>query len=64
MSERDQAVERLNEAVSLRSRLHREREGANDTPGGEMAVDAALRVADNHVAARERWLQSLEDREY
>jgi hypothetical protein len=30
----------------------------------ELPVNAALRVADEEVAARERWLKSVDDRDY
>jgi hypothetical protein len=61
--ERGRAAGRLDEAVALRSRLRDERETARDTPN-ELKVDAALRVADDQVAARERWLESVDDHNY
>jgi hypothetical protein len=72
MSDRDQgarigehgrATGRLAEAVAQRSRLRDERESARDTPD-ELTADAALRVADDQVAARERWLESVDDHNY
>ena len=62
-TERGRAVGRLDAAVAVRSRLRDEREAARDTPH-EVKVDAALRVADDHVAARERWLESVDDHDY
>jgi hypothetical protein len=61
--ERGRAAGRLDEAVALRSRLRDERESARDTPN-ELTADAALRVADDQVAARERWLESVDDHNY
>ncbi len=61
--ERGRAVQRLNVAVSRQGRLRDEHEEAKDTRD-ELAVDAALRVADDDVAARERWLQSVDDNDY
>jgi hypothetical protein len=40
-----------------------EYEAARDT-AAEPAVDASLRVADEQVAARERWLASVDDHDY
>jgi hypothetical protein len=62
-AEHGRATQRLDEAVSLRSRLHDDREAVKDTPD-ELKVDAALQAADDQVAARQRWLQSVEDHEY
>jgi hypothetical protein len=61
--ERERAAGRLHEAVELRSRLRDERESASDTQG-QLAADAALCVADDQVAARERWLESVDDHNY
>jgi hypothetical protein len=61
--ERGPAVGRLESAVSLRSRLRAEREAATDTPR-EVTADTALRLAEDQVAARERWLQSVDDHNY
>lgn len=61
--ERGRAVQRLKEAVSLRGRLRDEHQAAKGT-SDEVAVDASLRVADDHVAARERWLKSVDDHDY
>jgi hypothetical protein len=73
MSERDRpvqaegehgrAVQRLETARSQRSRLRDEHEAAKDTPA-ELAAVAALSVADDQVAARERWLESVDDSGY
>ena len=60
--ERARAVRRLKSAVSTRSRLRDAHEAAKDTD--ELAVSAALRVADEDVAARERWLRSVDDHDY
>jgi hypothetical protein len=56
-------VQRLKVAVSKQSRVRDAHEGAKDTPA-ELAVNAALHVADDEVAARERWLKSVDDHEY
>jgi hypothetical protein len=61
--ERGRAVQRLKAAVSRQRRLLDAHEAAKDTRD-ELAVDAALRVADDDVAARERWLQSVDDHDY
>ena len=73
MSERDQvaraggehgrAVQRLQEAVAQQRRLRVEHQAAKDTPG-EITVDSSLRVAEEQVTARERWLQSVDQHYY
>jgi hypothetical protein len=62
-AEHGRARQRLDEAVSLRSRLRDDRATANDTADA-LKVDAALQAVDDQVAARERWLASVEDHEY
>jgi hypothetical protein len=61
--DRGRAAQRLDEAVSLQSRLRHEREVAKDTPD-EVTVGASLRLADDQVAARERWLKSVDSHDY
>lgn len=61
--ERGRAVDRLMAAVSQQSRLREEHQEAKDT-ADEVAVDASLRGADEQVAARERWLRSVDDHAY
>jgi hypothetical protein len=61
--ERGRAVERLKSAVSRQRRLRDAHEAANDTRD-ELAVSAALRIADDDVAARERWLHAVDDHDY
>ena len=61
--ERGRAVHRLKAAVSRQRRLLDAHEAAKGT-GDELAADAALRVADDDVAARERWLRSVDDHNY
>jgi hypothetical protein len=58
--EHDRAVDRLNAAVEKQSRVRDERDGARGAPA-EMQADASLRTADEEVAARERWLEAVED---
>jgi hypothetical protein len=62
-TERGRAVGRLDAAVALRIRLRDEHEAARDTPH-EIRAHAAFRVADEQVAARERWLESVDDHDY
>jgi hypothetical protein len=61
--ERGRAVERLRAAIADRSHAHDARKAAE---GSKDDVDASafLRVADEQVAARERWLKSLEAHDY
>ena len=61
--ERVRAVQLLQVAVAERSRLHDERETAGNMHD-DVALDAGLYVADNEVAARERWLKSVDDHDY
>jgi len=61
--ERGRAVLRLKEAVSRQRSLldaHEAAKGTRDEP----AVNAALSVAGDDVAARERWLRSVDDHDY
>ena len=57
------ALERVDVASTERSRLRGEHERAKGT-SGEMQADMSLRVANEEVAARERWLQWVEERDY
>jgi hypothetical protein len=61
--EHGRAVQKLNTAVSNQHRLRDAHEAAKDTPQ-ELAVNTALLVADDEVAARERWLESVDDHDY
>ena len=61
--ERPRAEERLDQAVSARSRLRDKSEAAQGTPD-ELKADASLRNANEQVVARERWLNSVEDHHY
>ena len=62
-AEHGRAVQRLETALSQQRRLRDEHEAAKDTPD-ELTVNAALCVADGEVAARERWLKSVDDRDF
>jgi hypothetical protein len=59
--ERARAVQRLNEVVTAR-RLLRGQQATVKGTSGEVRADAALRVADDQVAARERWLNWVDER--
>lgn len=61
--ERGRAVDRLMAAVSQQRRLREKHEAAKGT-GGEVTVDASLRTADEQVAARKRWLESVDGHDY
>jgi hypothetical protein len=61
--ERGRAVARLQAAVSRRSGLRHAHESAKGTRS-DVTADAALRTADDEVAAREQWLKSVDDHEY
>ena len=61
--EHDRAVERLKVAVTQRSRFRHRHKTARGTRD-EIAVDASLRDADEQVAARKRWLESVDDHDY
>jgi hypothetical protein len=61
--EHGRATQLLEVAVSRQSRLRAAHEAAQDTPY-DMSLDAALRVADDEVAARERWLRSVDAQAY
>src|SRR2546430_17231612 len=56
-------VQQLKMALSQQSRLRDEHEAAKDSRD-ELTVGAALGVADDEVAARERWLRSVDDYDY
>jgi hypothetical protein len=61
--EHGRAVQRLKEAVTQQRRLRDEHRPARDTPA-EVTVDASLIAADDQVAARERWLKSVDEHDY
>jgi hypothetical protein len=61
--EHGRAVQRLKTARSQQGRLRDEHEAAKGT-GDELTLCAALRVADDEVVARERWLESVDDHHY
>jgi hypothetical protein len=63
VEERGHAVERLKAAVSQQSRLRKEHQAAKDTTG-DLTAGVSLRSADEQVAARERWLKSVDDHDY
>ena len=56
------ALHHVESASAERSRLKAEHERAKGT-SGEMQADVSLRAADDEVAARERWLQWVEERD-
>ena len=60
---RANAIERVDQASAERSRLRDEHDGAKGT-SGELQADVRLRAANDEVAARERWLQWVEDGDY
>lgn len=57
------ALERVDAASGERSRLRGEHERAKGT-SRELQADTQLRAADAEVAARERWLDWVEERTY
>ena len=60
---RARALERVDAASTERSRRRDEHERAKGT-SDEMQADMSLRAANEEVAARERWLQWVEERDY
>ena len=58
-----QALERVHEASANRSRLNGECESAKGT-SRELETEVLLQAANDEVAARERWLQWTEERDY
>ena len=60
---RARALERVDAASTERSRRRDEHERAKGT-SCEMQADISLRAANDEVAARERWLQWVEERDY
>ena len=58
-----QAVERVDAASAERSRLRDAHERAMGT-SSDLQASASLRAANDEVAARERWLQWVEDERY
>ena len=61
--EHERAAQRLDAAKEEQSRVRGERDGAQGT-AGDPHKEASLRVADNEVAARERWLKAVDDNDY
>jgi hypothetical protein len=57
------ALERVAVASTERARLHDEHERAKGT-SCELHAGALVRAANNEVAARERWLHWVEERDY
>jgi hypothetical protein len=57
------ALERVDTAANERSRIHDECERARGT-SRELQADTSLRAANDEVAARERWLRWVEERDY
>jgi hypothetical protein len=57
------AVERVDTASTERSRQRDAHERAKGT-ARELQINSSLRAADDEVAARERWLQWVEDSDY
>ena len=57
------ARERVDAAAGESSRLRDEHEQAKGTPG-ELDAHASLEAANQEVAARKRWLQWVEERDY
>jgi hypothetical protein len=60
-SERARAVRRLKEVVTERRHL-RDQPATANASFREVHADAALRAADDQVAARERWLNWIDER--
>jgi hypothetical protein len=60
-AERVRAVQRLNEVVTERKHL-RDQQATVKGTSSEVRTDAALRVADDQVVARERWLNWVDER--
>ena len=58
-----QARDRLKAASTEQSRLRDEFEHARGT-SSELQADTSLRAAGDELAARERWLQWVEERDY
>jgi hypothetical protein len=61
--EHDRAVQRLNAALAEQDRLTGCHEAARDTPS-ELSAEVDLRAADEQVAAREAWLNWVDDDAY
>jgi hypothetical protein len=57
------ALERVDTAARERSRLSDECERARGT-SRELRADTSLRAANDEVAARQRWLRWVEERDY
>ena len=60
VGERERAVQKLNEVVAERRRL-REQQGPRPSPAGQMETSLAMQAADQQVAARERWLNAVDE---
>jgi hypothetical protein len=61
--ERRHAIRRLRAAIAERAHAEDASE-ASDRKPNDVEVAASLRAADVEVAARERWLKSVEDGDY
>jgi hypothetical protein len=57
------ARERVDTASTVRSRLQDEHENATGT-SRELQAEVSLQAANDEVAARERWLQWVEEGDY
>jgi len=60
---RTEAADRVDAASAERSRLRNAHERARGT-SNELQADTSLRAANGEFAARERWLQWVEDSHY
>jgi len=63
VAEREHAVQRLDAAIEVQSRVRGERDCAQGT-AEEAAAKASLRAVDDVVVARERWLKAVDDHDY
>lgn len=61
--EHRRALRRLEDAVAQQRRVRDEHQMAKDTPD-EITAVSSLEIADDQVAARERWLKSVDDHAY
>jgi hypothetical protein len=61
--EHDRAIQRLSAAKEEQSRARAQRDRSQDT-AGDARTEASSRAADDEVAARQRWLEAVDDRDY
>ena len=61
--EHERAVQRLDAAEREQGRARDERERARGAPQ-ETGADASLRVAEDQVLARRRWLEAVDEHNY